>query len=123
MRLSWDLYVTEIIEEFGMTSPTYVGAPIIATTVNVAKSQEALNKKLFPSSSLIKKLLRYSSNCTRPNITTANNHLSKLMSQPYGITFDRAKRILMYLNGTPVFRLTFDGDITPEIISFVGFLL
>jgi len=70
LHLSQDHYISEIIEEFGVSSSTFVGTPIVAKLVVDAKGDELLNKKLFQFSLLIGKLLYYS-HCTRPNINAS----------------------------------------------------
>jgi hypothetical protein len=76
-----------------------------------ANSDQPLDKQAFPFPSLTGKLL-YCSNCTRPNITTVGNHMSKYMSSPTVSHGTHAKRILGYLNGTRSFCLTFNGSIS-----------
>ncbi len=82
-----------------------------------AKGDELLGKKLFPSPSLIGKLL-YCSNCTRPDITAAVNHLSRFMSAPKVQHLQQVKRLLRYLNGTSTFCLTFIGHVSRDVMMW-----
>jgi hypothetical protein len=67
LRFGHDKYISEIVEEFGMSSSTPLGTPMVAKPVVEANGDELFNKKMFPFPSLIGKLL-YCSNNTRPNI-------------------------------------------------------
>jgi hypothetical protein len=112
LQLSQDQHVSEIIEEFGMGSSTLVGTPMAAKTVSKLEYDKRMDTKFFPFATLIEKLL-YCSNCTRPDITANVNNLSRYMSMCTMQQWDQAKRVLRYLNGTRIFCLTFNGNISP----------
>ena len=78
------------------------------------KTEIILDKKRFPFPHLIAKLL-YCSNCTRPDITVAVNHLARYMSTPTVGHWEQAKKILRYLKGTPNFCITYNGKICRDI--------
>ena len=66
---------------------------------------------------MIGKLL-YCSNCTRPNIIVAVNHIARYMSTPTTSHWEQAKRILRYLKGTPRFCITYNGKISTDMIMW-----
>ena len=88
-----------------------------AKTALEANSDQPLVNLAFPFPSLIGKLM-YCSNCTRPDITTVLNHMSRHMSSPTVSHWAQAKRILKYLNGTRSFCLTFNGSISLDLIMW-----
>ncbi len=80
LEFGHEQYVTDIIEEFGMSSYSLVGTKMAAKGVSKPGQDEPLDTKLFPFPTLIGKLF-YLSNCTRPDITAAVNPLSRYMSK------------------------------------------
>ena len=64
----------------------------------------------MPFAKLVGKLL-YASNCTRINITTSVNYLSRSMSSPHIEHWLQAKRVLRYLKGTLDKELMFNKHI------------
>ncbi len=119
LRLSHEQNVSEIVEEFGMGSSTYVGTPKAAKVVSKPGHKKPLNTKQFPFTKLVGKLL-YSSNCTRPDTTAVFNHLSMYMSNCTIQHRDHANHFLRYLNGTHTFCLTFNKNMFPEEIMWQG---
>jgi hypothetical protein len=83
----------------------------------VPNSDQPLDKQVFPFPTLIGKLLNCS-NCTRPDITTAVNHLSRYMGNPTVNHWAQAKRVLRYISGTRSFCLTFNGNISLDPIMW-----
>jgi histone deacetylase 1/2 len=72
-------YITDILEEFDMTTAKIADTPMAAKQSKDTSTSEPLDKKIFPFAKLIGKLL-YCSNCTRPDITMAVNYLSRHMA-------------------------------------------
>jgi hypothetical protein len=62
-----------------MTTAKSAGTPMVAKPSKDTSTAEPLDKRTFPFAKLIRKLL-YCSNCTRPDITMAVNHLSRYMT-------------------------------------------
>jgi hypothetical protein len=83
LQLGQSQYVSEILEDYSMATCSTVGTPMVGTTSSSPNSSDPLNTKLFPFPQMIGNLL-YCSNCTRPDITVAVNHLSRPMSHPTG---------------------------------------
>ena len=92
-----DQYIIEILDEFKMTNATVAGTPMTAKQSTKPSTGELLDKKLFPFAKLIGKLL-YCSNCTRPDITMAVNHLSRHMTSATSRHWEQATRVLRYLS-------------------------
>ena len=72
-------YITHILEEFDMTTAKVAGTSMAAKPSKDPSTDEPLDKTIFPFEKLIGKLL-YCSNCTRPDINMAVNHLSRYMT-------------------------------------------
>ena len=100
-----------------MSSSLPDGTPMASKMSLEANSDQPLDTHSFPFPTLIGKLL-YCSNCTRPDITTAVNHLSRYMGTPTVHHWAQAKRVLRYLNGTRSFCLTFNGNISLDPIMW-----
>ena len=100
-----------------MSATVPVGTPMAAKPAVDANSNQPLDTQTFPFPSLIGKLL-YCSNCTRHDITTVVDHLSRHMQLPTVSHWAQAKILLMYLNGTRSFCLTFNGIISLDPIMW-----
>jgi hypothetical protein len=116
-------YITDILEEFDMKTAKAAGTPRAAKPSKDTSIAEPLDKMIFPFAKLIGKLL-YCSNCTRPYITMAVNHLSRYMTSATIRHRDQAKRVLRYLAGTLNHSLTFNGKLPQHLLmwqdSFFG---
>jgi len=117
IRLGQEQYITDILDEFNMSSSLPVGTPMAAKPSIEVISDQPPDKQLFPFPTLIGKLL-YCSNCTRPDITIVVNHLSRYMGIPTVNHWAHAKRVLRYLNGTRPFGLTFNGNISQDPVMW-----
>jgi hypothetical protein len=115
LRLGQEQYITDILDEFNMSSSLHAGTPMAAKHSIEANSDQPLDMQLFPFRALIGKKL-YCSNCTRPDITTVVNHLSRYMGIPTLNHWAQAKRVLRYLNGTRSFCLTSNRSISLDPI-------
>jgi hypothetical protein len=117
LRLSQDQYITDILYEFNMPTSVLVGTPMASKIALNVNSEQPLDKQAFPFPALIGKLV-YCSSCTRPNITTDVNHLSRYMVTPTVNHWAHAKRVLIYLNDTRSFCLAFTGNISLDPIMW-----
>jgi len=117
LRLGQEQYITDILDKFNMTSSLPAGTPMAAKPSIEVNSDQPLDTQLFPFLALIGKLL-YCSKCTRPDITTVVNHLSKYMGTPTLNHWAQAKRVLRYLNSTGPFCLTSNGNISLDPIMW-----
>jgi hypothetical protein len=71
----------------------------------------------MPYAKLVGKLL-YASNCTRPDITTSVNYLSRFMTSPHLEHWLQARRVLRYLKGTLDKGLVFDKHIAYTLVAW-----
>ncbi len=100
-----------------MSSSLVVGTPMLSKPSLEVNSDQPLNKQSFPFQALVGKLMSCS-NCTRPDITTDVNHLSRYMATSTVNHWAQTKRVLRYLNGTTSFCLTFNGNISLDPIMW-----
>ena len=99
-----------------MSNATIAGTPM-ATKQSMEPSTDFIDKKLFPFAKFIGKLM-YCSNCTRPDITMAVNHLSRYMTSATVRHWEQAKRVLRYLSGTKQLSLTFNGSLPLQLLMW-----
>jgi hypothetical protein len=100
-----------------MTTAKVAGTPMAAKPSKDTSTTEPLDKKIFPFAKLIGKL-PYCSNCTRPDITMAVNHLSRHMTSATVRHWEQAKRVLRYLSGTLNHSLTFNGKVQQNLLMW-----
>jgi hypothetical protein len=112
-----DQYIMDILDEFKISNATVAGTPMAAKQSTKPSTNDLLDKKLFPFAKLIGKLL-YCSNCTRPNIAMAVNHLSRNMASATARHWEQAKRVLRYLSGTRHLSLTFNGKLPLRLLMW-----
>ena len=98
----------------GPTNATVAWTPMAANQ-STNLSTNDLDKKLFTFAKLIGKLL-YCSNCTRPDIAMAVNHLSRYMTSATVCHWEQAKRVMRYLSDTRQFSLTFNGRLPLRLL-------
>jgi hypothetical protein len=109
-------YITDILEEFDMTTAKAAGTPMTAKPSKDTSTTKPLDKRTFPFAKLIGKLV-YCSNCTRPpDVTMAVNHLSKYMTSATVRHWEQAKRVLRYLSCTFNHSLTFNGKLPHHLL-------
>ena len=108
LRLGQEQRITDILDEFNMSSSVPVGTSI------ASKIALDVNSEL-PFPALIGKPL-YCSKYTRPDIPIVVNHLSRYLATPTLNHWAQAKRVLRY--GTRSFCLTFNGNISLDPIMW-----
>ena len=100
-----------------MTDAFTASTPIAAKPSKDSSTNAPLDMKLFPFAKLIGKLL-CCSNCTRPDITMAVNHLSRHMTSTTVCHWEQAKRVLRYLSGTLNLGITCNGKLPSKIMMW-----
>jgi hypothetical protein len=90
-------YLKDVLSDFGTSDCSSVSTPM--STKPFKQSNTHVSTKEMPYAKLVGKLL-YASNCTRPNITTSVNYLSKFISSPLVEHWLQVKRALHYPKGT-----------------------
>ena len=81
LELNQGQYVSSILEDYGMSTCSTVGTPMVGKVAVSTNSSDKLDTKLFPFPQMIRELL-YCSNCTRPDIAAAINNLNRQMTHP-----------------------------------------
>jgi len=109
--ISQPLYITNLLENFGMTNCKPVDTPAVKHTRN-----EELLSAEFPFMELIGSLI-YLACISRPDISYATSYLTRHMSNPSTSDWQNAKRILRYLKGTPTLGITLLKEASAPIIQ------
>jgi hypothetical protein len=92
-----------------MSNVSLAGTPMEAKPSTYSSNNELLDKKMtFPFAKLIGKLV-YHSNCTKPDITMAVNHLSRYMTFATVRLWEQGKRVLRHLSSTLQHSFIFNG--------------
>jgi hypothetical protein len=90
-------YLKDVLFDFGMSECSSLSTPMFAKPFKLSDTH--FNAKEMPYAKLVGKIL-YASSCTRPDITTSVNYLSRFISCPHLDPLLQAKRVLRYLKGT-----------------------
>ena len=115
LTFSQSQYAEDILDQFDMSTCSSSPTPMSSKPTPDPFLNLPLNVKLFPSPSLLGKLL-YNANMTRPDISVVMSLLSRFMTSPTFRHWEQAKRVLCYVYGTRDCCLTFTGSISTKLL-------
>eukprot|EP00882_Tetradesmus_deserticola_P020794 GHRQ01022471.1.p1 GENE.GHRQ01022471.1~~GHRQ01022471.1.p1 ORF type:complete len:384 (+),score=60.15 GHRQ01022471.1:381-1532(+) len=106
IKLSQELMITKMIEQYGQTDARTLTTPLSPSIKLSAGEGDPLDTATYPYSQLVGKLM-YLMVCTRPDIAYAVGALARYMSKPLMTHWQAAKGVVRYLAGTSKHGLTF----------------
>ncbi|GJW43781.1 putative RNA-directed DNA polymerase [Tanacetum coccineum] len=120
--LSQKAYIERVLNRFNMQHCSLTVAPIIKG--DVFGSHQCLKTKVeyeemkrIPYASVVGSLT-YAQVCTRPDISYICGMLGRFQSNPGLLHWKAAKKVLRYLQGTKVYKLTNTRSDTLEVIGY-----
>ena len=117
ISLSQSSYIRSVLTRFGMNDCKPASTPMPTKLTTDAKE----NLTLFDDVNLYQQLigaLIYISNNTRPDITYSVSVLARDMAKPTIYSYQLAKRVLRYLQGTINAKLTFNKNNNNQLVGY-----